>query len=164
MRSVRAGERLPLGTPSTWSWSGLIAAAALVGSTYFSIDRIRRSKQGKQARRFQSDYELLNQTVVLLDKLTGTAAQKGDLIALGELLSRIKQAERRFPELPLGSVVAHLNIYREAPLPDDYQRKLTGKKIALDDLLALSRQQGAALAGALTAISAVHAEIDRRTA
>jgi hypothetical protein len=38
---------------------------------------------------------------------------------------------------------------------------LSGKRVLLDDLLDLSRQQGAAIAGALAA--AVQSEIDRRT-
>ncbi|MEU3901913.1 hypothetical protein [Streptomyces sp. NPDC045251] len=149
--------------PSSWTWTAVVGLAALVISTYFSIDQVRKSQRAKQAKRFQSDYELLNETVVLLDKLAGTVAVKDDLTRLGELLSRIKQAERRFPELPLGTVVAHIDTYRKTPLPDEYQRKLTGKRVVLDDLLDLSRQQGAAIAGALAAIGAVQNEIDRRT-
>jgi hypothetical protein len=82
-------------------------------STYFSIDQVRKNQRAKRAKRFQPDYELLNETVVILDKLAGAAAQKTDLTKLSELLSRIKQAERRFPELPLGTVVAHIDTYRE---------------------------------------------------
>lgn len=149
--------------PGTWTWPAVIGLAALLTSTYFSVDQIRKSKRAKQAKRFQPDYELLDETVVLLDKLAGTAAQKADLTKLSELLSRIKQAERRFPDLPLGTVVAHIDAYRKTSLPDDFQRKLTGKRILLDDLLDLSRQQGAAIANALAAISAVQNEIDRRT-
>ncbi|MGW8066952.1 hypothetical protein ACVV2G_32955 [Streptomyces ziwulingensis] len=43
--------------------------------------------RAKQAKRFQSDYELLNETVVLLDKLAGITGQKANLAKLGELLS-----------------------------------------------------------------------------
>jgi hypothetical protein len=149
--------------PSSWTWTAVIGLAALILSTYFSIDQVRKSQRAKQAKRYQSDYELLDETVVLLDKLAGTTAQKADLTKLGELLSRIKQAERRFPELPLGTVVAHIDAYRKTPLPDDFQRKLAGKRILLDNLLDLSRQQGAAIASALAAISAVQNEIDHRT-
>ncbi|WP_055606655.1 hypothetical protein [Streptomyces prasinus] len=149
--------------PSTWTWTAVLGLAALISSTYFSIDQVRKSKRAKQAKRFQADYELLDETVVLLDKLAGTTAQKEDLTKLGELLSRIKQAERRFPDLPLGTVVAHIDAYRKTPLPDDFQRKLTSRRIRLDDLLDLSRQQGAATANALAAISTVQEEIDRRT-
>ncbi|MEV5762557.1 hypothetical protein AB0L61_38045 [Streptomyces tendae] len=149
--------------PSTWTWTAVVGLAALIISTYFSIDQVRKSQRAKQAKRFQPDYELLDETVVLLDKLAGTPAQKADLTSLGELLSRIKQAERRFPELPLGTVVAHIDAYRKTPLPDDFHRKVTSKRIPLDDLLDLSRQQGASIASALTAISAVQNEIDRHT-
>jgi hypothetical protein len=51
----------------------------------------------------------------------------------------------------------------EGPLPDDFHRKVAGRGIVLDDLLDLSRQQGAEIARALAAISAVQNEIDRRT-
>lgn len=89
--------------------------------------------------------------------------QKADLSQLGELLSRIKQAEHRFPELTLGTVIAHVDAYKKTPLPDDFRRKLTAKRILLDGLLDLSRQQGAAIAGAIAAIGIVQNEIDRRT-
>ncbi|MFF9336972.1 hypothetical protein [Streptomyces albogriseolus] len=158
------GNDAPQGTfPSTWTWTAVVGLATLIISTYFSIDQVRKSKRAKQARLFQSDYELLNETVVLLDKLAGIPVQKADLARLGELLSRIKQAERRFPELPLGTVVAHIDTYKKIPLPDDFHRKLVGKRILLDELLDLSRQQGAAITGALAAIAAVQNEIDRRT-
>jgi hypothetical protein len=126
----------------------------------YAANQVRKSQRAKRAKRFQPDYELLNETVVILDKLAGTAAQKTDLTKLSELLSRIKQAERRFPELPLGAVVAHIDTYRKATLPDDFRRKLSGKRVLLDDLLDLSRQQGAAIAGALAAIGAVQNEIE----
>ncbi|WP_431994867.1 hypothetical protein [Streptomyces griseoflavus] len=78
--------------PSTWTWTAVISLAALITSTYFSVYQIRKSKRAKQAKRFQPDYDLLDETVVLLDKLAGTTAHKADLSRLGELLSRIKQA------------------------------------------------------------------------
>ncbi|MDX3404611.1 hypothetical protein, partial [Streptomyces sp. ME01-18h] len=81
--------------PGTWTWTAVVGLAALVTSIYFSADQVRKSQRAKQAKRFQSDYELLNETVVILDKLASTAAVKADLTRLGELLSRIKQAERR---------------------------------------------------------------------
>ncbi|MFJ9154281.1 hypothetical protein ACIRP7_41000 [Streptomyces sp. NPDC102270] len=124
---------------------------------------MRKSQRTKQAKRFQADYGLLNETVVILDKLASTAAQKADLTTLSELLSRIKQAERRFPELPLGTVVVYIDAYRKTTLPEDFRRKLSAKRILVDDLLDLSRQQGAAIAGALAAIATVQSEIDRRT-
>jgi hypothetical protein len=147
---------------SSLTWAAVVGLVTLVVSTYFSIDKVRKSQRSKQAKRYRSDYELLNETVVLLDKLAGTAAQRTDLTKLGEVHSRLKQAERRFPELSLGTVVAHIDTYRKATLPDDFHRRLSGKRVLLDDLLDLSRQQGAAVAGALAAIGTVQNEIDRR--
>jgi hypothetical protein len=59
------------------------------------------------------------------------AAQNTDLTKLSELLSRIKQAERRFPELPLGTVVAHIDTYRKATLPDDFKNPGAGGSRAI---------------------------------
>jgi hypothetical protein len=148
---------------SSWTWAAAIGLATLAVTTYFSIDQLRKSKRTRQAKRFQADYELLDETVVVLDKLAGSAAQKADLTTLCELLSRIKQAERRFPDLPLGTVVAHIDAYRKTTLPDDFRRKLSAKRVPLDDLLDLSRQQGTTIAKALASIATVQSEIDRRT-
>ncbi|MEU4655163.1 hypothetical protein AB0G32_14690 [Streptomyces sp. NPDC023723] len=159
------GGDSPQGTfTSSWTWAAVIGLATFVVTTCVSIDQVRKSRRAKEAKRYQPDYDLLNETVVVLDKLAGTAAQKADLVRLNQLLSRVKQAERRFPALPFGAVVAHLDNYRKATLPDDFRRKLLGKKMPLDELLGLSRQQGAAIAGALAAIAQVLSEIDRRTA
>ncbi|MCZ9349125.1 hypothetical protein NGM36_04840 [Streptomyces mutabilis] len=148
---------------SSWTVAAVVALVGVIVSAYFSVDQVRKNKRAKQAKRLQPDYDLLNETVVVLDKLAGTAATKADLTKLGELLSRIKQAERRFPELPLGTVVAHIDAYRKTVLPDDFHRRLVGKRIVLDDLLDLSRQQGAAITHAVAAIAAVQNEIDRHT-
>ncbi|UAX58510.1 hypothetical protein K5X85_36005 (plasmid) [Streptomyces sp. A144] len=132
-------------------------------STYFSIEQMRKRNRAKEAQRYQPDYTLLDETVVELEKLFGIAARKTDATRLYELLSRIKQAERRFPNLPFGTVVAHIDAYKKTTLPDDFTRKLTTTKLSADTLLDLSRQQGATITAALAAIAAVQAEIDRRT-
>ncbi|MFF5106374.1 hypothetical protein [Streptomyces sp. NPDC000134] len=149
---------------SSWTWAAVVGLITLAVTTCFSIDQVRKNQRAKEAKRYQADYELLNETIVVLDKLAGTAAQRTDLGTLNELLSRIKQAERRFPFLPFGAVVAHLDAYRKAALPDDFRRKVTGRKVPLERVLDLSRQQGIAITGALTAIGEVQSEIDRRTA
>ncbi|MGD6211174.1 hypothetical protein QUV70_22490, partial [Xanthomonas citri pv. citri] len=136
---------------SSWTWTAVIGLAAFIASTYFSIDKVRKSRRAKQAKRYQADYDLLDETVVVLDKLAGIAVQKADMVKLSELLSRIKQAERRFPNLPFGRVVADIDAYKKTPLPDDFHRKLGSRRVALDDLLDLSRLQGAAIASALAA-------------
>ncbi|MFE9687829.1 hypothetical protein [Streptomyces sp. NPDC006285] len=148
---------------NTWTWAAAIGLATLAVTTIFSVDQVRKNHRAKEAKRLQPDYELLSETVVVLDKLAGTATQKADQAKLCELLSRIKQAERRFPDLPFGAVVAYLDAYKKTALPDDFQRKLTSKKTTLDELLDLSRQQGATITGALAAIGTVQNEIDRRT-
>ncbi|MFF7791249.1 hypothetical protein [Streptomyces sp. NPDC007991] len=147
----------------SWTWPAVIGLASLAVTTYFSVVQVRKNHRAKEAKRYRADYDLLDETVVVLDKLAGVAVQKADMVKLGELLSRIKQAERRFPDLPFGGVVAHIDAYRKTPLPDDFHRRLGSRRVALDDLLELSRQQGAAIAGALAAIQTVQSEIDRRT-
>ncbi len=77
-----------------------------------------------------------------------------------EFHSRIKQAERRFPELPLDTVVAHIDTCRKAT---DFHRKTQWQADSLDALPDLSRQQGTAIAGALAAFGTVQNEIDRPT-
>ncbi|MFC9916249.1 hypothetical protein [Streptomyces sp. NPDC059862] len=148
---------------STWTWAAAIGLVTLLVTTSFSIDRVYKHRKAKEAKRLQSDYDLLDQTTVTLDKLAAMPAQKADLEKLSEHRSLIKQAEKRSPDLPFGAVVAHIDIYEKTVLPDGYARKLASRKIALDDLLELSRQQGAAITSIRTAIDAVQREIDRRT-
>lgn len=148
---------------STWTWAAAIGAAGLLVGFYFSVDQVRRHRKDKEAARLKPDYDLLDEVVVVIGKLEGMPAQKADLSALNELRSRVKQAERRSPDLAFGEVVARIDIYQKTVLPDCFRKKLTGKRIDLDELLDLSRQQGAALTEIRNACDAVQREIDRRT-
>ncbi|WP_320782037.1 hypothetical protein [Streptomyces sp. CRN 30] len=158
------GNDAPQSTFSdTWTWTTAVGLASLTVTICFTVYQVRKKNRAKEADRYQPDYHLLDETVVELEKLLSIAARKADTTRLCELLSRVKQAERRFPGLPFGAVVAHIDAYRKCALPDDFARKLTAKKVSADTLLDLSRQQGASIAGALVAIESVQGEIDRRT-
>ncbi|MEH0543223.1 hypothetical protein QA802_09115 [Streptomyces sp. B21-105] len=63
---------------------------------------------------------------------------------------------------PFDSVVAYIDAYHKTVLPDCFGKKLTIKRIALEDLLELSRQQGAAIVEIRAAIDTTQREIDRR--
>src|ERR1044072_6284843 len=87
---------------STWTWTAVIGVITLVVTIYFSVEQVRKRKKAAEAKRLKPDYDLLDEVVVVLDKRAGLPAQKADLAALNELRSRIKQAERRSPDLPFG--------------------------------------------------------------
>ena len=163
---VMMGSNAPheSGFSSTWTWAAAISLRGLLVGLYFSVEQVQRFRKAKEATRLKPDYDLLDEIAVILDKLAGVPAQKVDLAALNEMRSRVRQAERRTPTLPFGSVVAHIDSYQKTILPDCFTKRLTSKKITLEDLLDLSRQQGAALVEIRTAIEAVQQEIERRTA
>ncbi|NEC87656.1 hypothetical protein [Streptomyces sp. SID12501] len=148
---------------STWTWTAAIGLVTLLVTTYFSVDQLRKRRKAAEAKRLKPDYDLLDEVVVVLGKLEALSAQKADLAMLNELRSRIKQAERRSPDLLFGEIVARIDIYQKAMLPDCFGKKLAGKRVTLDDLLELSRKQGAALTEIRVTCDAVQLEIDGRT-
>jgi hypothetical protein len=161
---VMLGSNAPQeGFNSTWTWTAAIGLVTLLVTVYFSVDQLRKRKKATEAKRLKPDYDLLDEVVVVLGKLEALPAQKADLAPLSELRSRVKQAERRSPDLPFGEVVARIDVYQKTVLPDCFGKKLTSKRVTLDELLELSRQQGAALAEVRVACDAVQVEIDRRT-
>ncbi|MFD5013786.1 hypothetical protein [Streptomyces chartreusis] len=151
------------GFSSTWTWAAALSLAGLLVGLCFSVEQVRRSRKAKEAARLRPDYDMLDEVVVAAGKLEGLAAEKADLAPLKELRSRVKQAERRSPDLPFGEVVARIDVYQKTVLPDCFRRKLSGKRITLDELLELSRQQGATLTEIRGACNTVQQEIDRRT-
>ncbi|MFC8201671.1 hypothetical protein ACFUTV_40780 [Streptomyces sp. NPDC057298] len=151
------------GFDSTWTWTAAVGVITLLVTTYFSVEQLRKRKKTAEAKRLKPDYDLLDEVVVVVGKLEALPAQKADLALLNELRSRVKQAERRAPDLPFGDVVARIDVYQKTMLPDCFGKKLAGKRVALDELLELSRQQGAALTEIRAACDAVQLDIDRRT-
>ncbi|MET9187728.1 MULTISPECIES: hypothetical protein [Streptomyces] len=151
------------GFDSTWTWTAVVGLVTLLATVYFSVDQVRKRKRAAEAKRLQPDYELLDEVVVEAGALEARAAQKFDLVELNKLCSRVKQAERRFPDLPFGKVVAHIDKYQKTVLPDGFAKKVAGKQVALGDVLDLSRQQGVALALIREACDRVQMEIDKRT-
>jgi hypothetical protein len=148
------------GFSNSLTWAAVIA---LVGILIGSCLTIVHRRRDKEAKRLRPDYELLDDTVVLLDKLATIPATKVDLAELGEQCSRIKQAERRSPTIPFGTVVAYIEAYEKTTLPNDFAKRLLKNKDFLDECLKLSRQQGAAIEAALAAIASAQRTIERRT-
>ncbi|WP_055531850.1 hypothetical protein [Streptomyces graminilatus] len=144
-------------------WTAAIGLVTFLVTTYFSVEQLRKRKKAAEAQRLKPDYDLLDEVVVVLGKLEALPAQKADLALLTELRSRVKQAERRSPDLLFAEIVARIDIFQKAVLPDCFGKKLTSKRVTLDELLELSRKQGAALTDIRAACDAVQLEIDRRT-
>ncbi|WP_405771686.1 hypothetical protein [Streptomyces sp. NBC_01538] len=151
------------GFDSTWTWTAAIGLVTFLVTTYFSVDQLRKRKKAAEAKRLKPDYDLLDEVAVVLGKLETLSAQKADLAMLNELRSRVKQAERRSPDLLFGEIVARIDTYQQTVLPDCFGKKLAGKRVALDELLELSRKQGSALTEIRIACDAVQLEIDGRT-
>ncbi|MER5381796.1 hypothetical protein ABT040_16160 [Streptomyces sp. NPDC002688] len=148
---------------STWTWAAAISLIGLMVSVGFTVYKLRKRRTAEKAERLKPDYNLLDEVAVVLDKLADMPAQKPDLSSLSELRTRVKQAERRSPDLRFGDIVARIDVYQKRVLPDCFGKKLSNKRVTLEELMALSRQQGAAITEIRIAIDAVQAEIDRRT-
>lgn len=141
------------------TWAAVFGAISVLVAGYFGVVHRLRDKF---AKRIEPDYLLLDDLVVAIDKLAAVSATRTDLAELDELRSRVEQAEQRFLRVPFGMVVAALEAYEEAVLPDDYGKKLAKKKTA-DEILELCRRQGAAIEVIRAAIVTVQRDIERRT-
>jgi hypothetical protein len=155
---IQASASAADGFSNSFTWAALITALGmLLGVVYRWYDK--RNKQ------LEKDYALLDEVVVELDKLAVKAATKDDLYRLKELLSLIKQAERRFPKILFGTVVATIEAYEKSALTKEcakgLTRVLTDKK-SVNAALELSRQQGARIADIRTAVNTVQRDIDRQ--
>lgn len=150
------------GLNSTWSWAAVIALVAfVVGTTLTILERRKRQRQ-REAEAMQQDYELLADTLVLLDRMEAIAVTMADFDELEKVCSRIRIAERRWPEIPFGAVIAHAQAYAGTVLSVDFVKELARNKGALDEVLRLSRRQGASVVALRSAIEAVQREIEWR--
>ncbi|MER6375911.1 hypothetical protein ABT255_48125 [Streptomyces mirabilis] len=139
------------GLSSSWTWAAVFTGVGIVIGVYFTVVHRRRDKLAKLLEPVDL---LLDDTAVALDELTTVPVVKDDLKKLGELCSRIEQAEKAFPSIPFGTVVATIEAYEKTVLPNDFAKKLTKKETA-DEILDLSRQQGIRIAAVQTAIDTV---------
>ncbi|MFE9566068.1 hypothetical protein ACFYM0_33750 [Streptomyces sp. NPDC006487] len=146
----------------TWNWASSVALVACICATVFSVIALRKRRRDKEANELKPFHDLLADTLVLLDKLEATAVTPADVSDLGATRSRIKQAERRWPKISFGEVIAHIKVYEKTALPEDFARVLI-EKDTLNDLLRLSREQGASITALRTAIEVVQREIERRS-
>lgn len=141
------------GLNNSWTWAAVFTGIGIVIGVYFTIVHRRRDKLAKLLEPVDL---LLDDTAVALDKLATVPAVKDDLTTLGELCSRIEQAEKAFPSIPFGTVVATIEAYEKTALPNDFTKKLTPVETA-EEILGLCRQQGLRIAAVQTAIDTVQA-------
>lgn len=148
---------------SSWTWGAVIALAALVVSTWLVVNH-RRSDQAFQWH--QPDYDTASDALLAVNRLSLTTAVEdvtAELRELVDVVSRLKIAEQRSPDLPFGVVVAELEGYRANVLPQNHADRLAADEGLLDDYLALARVQGIRLEAARTAIVHVQRKIEKRT-
>ncbi|MDT7843540.1 hypothetical protein [Streptomyces justiciae] len=161
--SAEAGEAASGGFSSTWTWSVVVALAALLVGAWFKINHRRRDQITKW---YQPGYDAAGQARLLRDRLSLTTAVEGvtpELRELVDVISKLKLAEQRSPEVPFGVIVAELHGYSESLLPPDHAAKLAVDPSLLDTYLGLARMQGIRLESARTAIIAVQRMIEKRT-
>ncbi|WP_447039237.1 hypothetical protein [Streptomyces sp. DSM 118878] len=148
---------------SEWSWGALIALIALLVSTWLVINHRRRDQA---VQWHQPDYDTASDALLVLNRLALTAAVEGVTAELRELIdvvSRLRIAERRSPDLPFGVAVAQLEGYRTNVLPRNHAEMLAADESLLNHHLALARMQGIKLEAARTAIVQVQRKIEKRT-
>ncbi|MFI8889169.1 hypothetical protein [Streptomyces paradoxus] len=136
---------------------------ALIVSTWLIINHRRRDGI---AQWLQPGYEAASESLVVLNRLALKPAIEGvtaDLHELVDLVSRLRLAEQRSPELPFGVIVAELEGYQKNALPHDYEHRLAADTDLLSDYLTLTRMQGIKLEAARTAIASVQRLIEKRT-
>ncbi|MFF7767394.1 hypothetical protein ACIPIU_10210 [Streptomyces massasporeus] len=151
------------GFSATWTWGSMIALMALVISTWLIINHRRRDGIAKW---LQPGYEAASESLVVLNRLALKPAIEGvtaDLHELIDLVSRLRLAEQRSPELPFGVIVAELEGYQKNVLPHDYEARLAANTGLLSSYLTLTRMQGIKLEAARTAIASVQRLIEKRT-
>ncbi|MFI1519431.1 hypothetical protein [Kitasatospora cineracea] len=148
---------------SSWTWGAVIALVALVVSTWLVVNHRRRDRT---VRWHQPDYDTASDALLVLNRLSLTTAVEGvtaELRELVDVVTRLKIAEQRSPDLPFGVIVAELEGYRTNVLPQNHADKLAADENLLDGHLALARVQGIRLEAARTAIVHVQRAIEMRT-
>ncbi|MEH0420530.1 hypothetical protein [Streptomyces sp. B21-083] len=146
------------GFNSTFTWAALIAVVAVIAAfVYRWFDKI--------AKLLEKASVTLDALVVELDKLADKTAKKADLEELKELLSRVKQDERRFPKIPFGTIVATIEAYEKTTVTEECAKRLTrvlANRRYVDEALKLSREQGTRIADIRAAINDVQRVINRK--
>ncbi|MFE2186036.1 hypothetical protein [Streptomyces sp. NPDC059455] len=110
--------------PSSWTWGAVIALVTLVISTWLIVNHRRRDQT---VQWHQPDYDTASDALLVLNRLSLTTAVEGvttELRELVDVVSRLRIAEQRSPDLPFGVVVAELEDYRANVLPQNHAAKL----------------------------------------
>ncbi|WP_172387872.1 hypothetical protein [Streptomyces sp. MNP-20] len=146
------------GFNDTFTWVALLTAIGLVAAAVYRW-------RDKRAKLLEKDYVVLDKVVVELDTLQSLAATHADLDGLKRELSLVRQAQKRFPKIPFGAVVATIEAYQTTVLSTECAKRLTKRisdKKSVTEALELSRQQGAKIADIRVAINSAQRVIDRR--
>ncbi|WP_030672104.1 hypothetical protein [Streptomyces sp. NRRL B-1347] len=146
------------GFNDTFTWVALLTA---IGIVVAAVHRWR----DKRAKLLEKDYVVLDKVVVELDTLQSMTATHADLDGLRRELSLVKQAAKRFPKIPFGTVVATVEAYQTTVLSTECAKRLTKRisdKKSVTEALDLSRQQGAKIADIRAAVNTAQRIIDRR--
>lgn len=148
---------------SSWTWTAAIALATLVVSTWLVVNHRRRDRA---IRWHQPDYDTANNALLVLNRLLLTTAVEGVTFELRELvdvISRLRIAEQRSPDLLFGVIAAHLGDYQACALPKNYADRLAADGSLQNDYFALVRMQGTKLEAARSAIVQVQRRIEKQT-
>lgn len=147
----------------TRGFVAVIALAALIVGTLLTVDHRRRDRATQW---LQPGYDTASEALLLLNRLSLTTAVEGvtaELRELVDVVSRLRIAEQRSPDMPFEMIVGELDGYRANVLPPDYADELAADQSLLDPYLALTRMQGVKLEAARAAITAVQRMIEKRT-
>ncbi|KFG01303.1 hypothetical protein IQ62_08550 [Streptomyces scabiei] len=142
------------GLSGSWTWAAVFAGIAVVITVISVCLTIVHRRRTILATLLEPVDSLLDDAAVELAKLATLPATKDSLDELSKLLNRIKQAEKAFPSIPVGTVVANIEEYEQTVLPDDFAEKLTATRTA-EQILTLSRQQGARIVHVQASIDTV---------
>ncbi|MFF8472434.1 hypothetical protein [Streptomyces sp. NPDC015414] len=141
----------------------MITLVALLVSTWLVVNH-RRHDQAVQWH--QPNYDAASDALLVLNRLSLTTAVEGvtaELRELVDVVSRLRIAAQRSPDLPFGAIVAELEGYRASALPQNHADRLAADESLLDVHLSLARAQGIRLEAARTAIVLVQRKIEKRT-
>lgn len=155
---VQASSQAGGGFNDTFTWAALIGFITLATAFVFRwLD--------KRAKQLGESLEILDKVVVELDTLSEKTAKKDDLKDLKELRSLLKQYERRFKNIPFGTVVVTIETYEKIAITDECAKRLTrllANKKYVEEALKLSREQGSRSTDIRSAIEDVQHVINRK--
>ncbi|CAM5480066.1 hypothetical protein SMICM17S_00947 [Streptomyces microflavus] len=159
---LQASAAADAGFAGSFTWAALVTAIGIVLTAVLAF--VHRWFD-KRAKLLEQDGAVVVRLSAEVNRLAKKTATEDDLGEIKELLSLLKQAERRFPRIPFGTIVATVEVYEKAVISEEcakaLKRVLANRKF-VDEALKLSREQGVRLAAVRAAIETVQRIIDRK--